>query len=384
MGNPYQYSGSGQGFLTDYSSLAGAGSAFESFAKSFGQAQEASAQREALKTKMQREKDQTAIEALKGGYESDGAGGFREAKMTQRQRDAAGLAASEKGMNVDYDENGHITHKAWDPHSPQILGATLKQEKYGTEVNDKHNKRWSEFATKLNDPSARAQFGKYQSNIDRANTLKTFERTLGMPPGEQAPDGETDKQRIARYDRANPSDLFEVAKAADSLLSNAQATVYSTDHLMPKDVGIAGSTIQQWLSNKAVPANSGEFINKFMNLANREGKYYQSARDRAVKAFTAGYEDLRPLDSGRWERAMSGQSAFEGPAPASPPQGKPLVGAGLVTQTPLERGAPQAATAPPPTAHPEAAQALAWAKNPKSPGWTKEKAAVILQRLGQQ
>ena len=59
--NPYTYSGTGQGFLTDYSNLAGAGTAFQGFAEAYQNAQDRSmkkmetlAQIEALKAKTQR------------------------------------------------------------------------------------------------------------------------------------------------------------------------------------------------------------------------------------------------------------------------------------------------------------------------------------------
>lgn len=74
-GNPYTYSGRGEGFLEDYSGLAGAGSAFESFVNAYQTAedrkfkkQESMAQLEALKTRLAREAEHAAIDAASKGY----------------------------------------------------------------------------------------------------------------------------------------------------------------------------------------------------------------------------------------------------------------------------------------------------------------------------
>jgi hypothetical protein len=63
------------------------------------------------------------------------------------------------------------------------------------------------------------------------------------------------------------------------------------------------------------------------------------------------------------------------------PQG--LVSPGLVKPAAGLVAPGQQQQAPPASAHPDANAALAWAKNPKAPGWNKKQADAILQRLGQ-
>lgn len=97
--NPYQYSGNGQGFLTDYSGFDAAGSAFKGFADAYASAQdrqmkrqEQQAQIEALRTKMEREQDQTDIDLIKQGIRK-GPSGFEEAPLSPREKSANQLKA---------------------------------------------------------------------------------------------------------------------------------------------------------------------------------------------------------------------------------------------------------------------------------------------------
>jgi hypothetical protein len=68
MANPYTYSGHGEGFLTDYSNISAAGSAFQGFVEGWQKASDSqmkqtehAAQMEALKTKAEREVMQNSL-----------------------------------------------------------------------------------------------------------------------------------------------------------------------------------------------------------------------------------------------------------------------------------------------------------------------------------
>jgi hypothetical protein len=372
------------GFLQDYSGIAGAGSAFEGFLQGMQSADDRAMKHQEMDAKMksyQSQLDSASLEkALKlraaGAQQNAQTGQLEDAPLSAKQQfEENSKLFGEGGMRDPNDPTKVVT----DPNAPKTIAAKNSGLRTQLAETDKHNKDWEGFADKINNPSSRSQFGRYQLNVDKANTLKTFERTLGLQPGQQPPANETQAQRIARYNKANPQDLYEVAKAADQLLSNAQGSVYGTEHLMPKDMGIAASTIGQWLHNGAVPANSGAFIDKFMNMANREGKYYQSARDKAVSQFASGYKHLKSQDPQRWEEVLGGAGGsgtrFEDQTTQQPPNG--LMPKGVVP-TGMVQGAPPQSAAPA-QAHPEANQALIWAKaHAQDP-----RAQEILKRFGQ-
>src|SRR6185503_12125820 len=91
MPNPYEYRGNGQGFLTDYSGLAAAGSAFQGFASAYQDAQDRSqkrleqaAQIEALKAKADRDKFQNQIDAANQGYKQGPNGELQETALSPK------------------------------------------------------------------------------------------------------------------------------------------------------------------------------------------------------------------------------------------------------------------------------------------------------------
>lgn len=190
----------------------------------------------------------------------------------------------------------------------------------GNKQENKDNSDFEKLGEKVNNPSSRSTIGRYQQNLDKVETLKKFDTTIGVPNGEHPPEHETTEQKIERYNKASPQDLFEVVKAADQLISNAQSTVYGADHLMPNDMGLAQAKFGQWISNGSVPANSGSFIAKFMNMAQREGQYYRTAKTAALKGLTSGYSHLEKKNPDRFHAVVGsalGEST-DGSAPSGP------------------------------------------------------------------
>lgn len=156
MANPYQYQGNGQGFLSDYSGLAAAGSAFDAFAKSYGDAQDKSlkrqetqAQMEALKSKMAREADQSKIEALKSGYQKNASGEFEEVPMTDRQSLEHNAKFFGEGAMQDPNDP---TKVVIDPNTPKVMGikAMANQRSVGNDFK-------AETQARLNDAMDRRE-----------------------------------------------------------------------------------------------------------------------------------------------------------------------------------------------------------------------------------
>lgn len=222
----------------------------------------------------------------------------------------------------------NYVQQAQDAYSKRQQAAAMS----GIKQTNKDNSDFEKLGEKVNNPTSRSTIGRYQQNLDKVETLKQFDTTLGLPPGERPPKNETLAQKIERYDKASPQDLFEVVKAADQLISNAQSTVYGADHLMPKDMGIAQAKIQQWITNGAAPADSGAFIAKFMNMAQREGQYYRAAKQHALKGMTSGYSHLEKKDPERF-KAIVGDldnptGALDSPAAAAGGAAPPAGGGG--------------------------------------------------------
>ncbi len=309
-------------FQTDYSGMAGAGSAFNSFATAFQDAQdrqvkqqEIKARMQAMQAQMERETQQSAIERRKNHMNQDGS----LAPLDQEQRGEQMLAAGEKGQKIQTDpDTGYITSTSYDPSSPQMTAARNAGTKFQIGEQDKHNTRWSQYAEKMNDPTSRALVGKYQTNVDKAQTLEQLANQIGMPEGQNPPPNETPQQKVERFNKADPRQLYEFAKSADQLTSNAVGSVYGTDHLMPKDMDISMSKIREYMpiwagGGKPADANAGAFVARYLDSAHRENKYFVQQMKSAKDGLSRGFSDLQGLDPQKFEDIRSGR--FSGPPP---------------------------------------------------------------------
>lgn len=136
--NPYTYSGRGQGFLTDYSNLSAAGSAFQGFAQAYQNAQdqqmkknEQLAQIESLKAKTQRDYEQSNIDAASKGFSIDpSTHQVSEAPLGPRERTANQLKAITGGARESglTDEAGNPQYEP-NPDFWKATNAQLGQEK---------------------------------------------------------------------------------------------------------------------------------------------------------------------------------------------------------------------------------------------------------------
>lgn len=348
-------------FLTDYSGPAMAGSAMQSFASAFANAQDRALQRQEMTARMnamQAEQDRAAQElALTQrihGLQQGPDGQLEEAPLTQREQFGQKLGAAEKGVSID--DQGNMSY---DPNSPQMMEAKSRLAMANAMANfrgqnetDKTNKDWESFATTVNNPSSRATLGRYQLNVDNANRIKVLESQLGMPEGQSAPPNETQAQRIARYNQATPNQLYEIAKANDNLISGGNNTVFGTEHMLSPTIGQFTAKAEGWADNKQLPANAGQIIDTYMGTVNRESGYMLQRRDNAVNGVAAGYSHLKSKDPQRWNQVLG--SLTNGQAPGGlegygqtsglvKPAG--LVSTGLV---PPQSGASTNPPAPPP------------------------------------
>jgi hypothetical protein len=193
-----------------------------------------------------------------------------------------------------------------------------RQDNFDKGQDRKDDQDWEKLATTINNPSSRSSLGRYQLNVDKANTLNVLANQIGMAPGQNAPTNETPEQRIARFNKADARQLYEFAKAADQLTSNANNTVYGTDHLMPKDMDIAAAKMKEYLpvwagGGKPADVHAGEFIQRYLDSAQREGGYFKSQRDDAIESIAGGgFEHLKNKNQTRYEKIMHGMTRDQG------------------------------------------------------------------------
>ncbi len=332
-------------FLNDYSGIAAAGEGFKSFAQAYQDAQdrqvkkqESQAKINAMNAQMDRDAQDQALKLRGfGAKKNKVTGELEDAPISLKAQNDQAVGIAEKGLNpLEYDEKGVVKPPTWNPQSPQIIAAKARQTTAdnkgigaGTKEDDKHNADWEKFATAINNPSSRATLGRYQQQLDKAGTLNALANQIGVPEGGQPPANETPAQREARFNKADSRQLYEFAKSADQLISAGQSTMYGTEHLMPKDMQIGASKIAEWASGSPIPANAGSFINRYLDSANRENKYFQGKRDASVAGVAAGYKHLKKLDPDRWEEVMRSTAAQQD-APQAPQQSPAVAPQGLV------------------------------------------------------
>ena len=343
----------GQGFLTDYSALSGAGAAFQGFAGAYKDAQDQQMKRQELQAKIMAQQEQmkrdatTQAIALRANHLQLGAGGpsdLQEAPLTDQQQQDKAMGEFKEGAGKPIKQPDGTYNVPMNPNTPTVLKAKTPMIKYDQNETDKTNKDWEGFSTTVNNPSSRTQLGRFQLNLDKGATLNALANQLGMPDGQMPPPNESPQARMTRFNSASPQQLYEFAKGADQLTSNANGTVYGTDHLMPKQMDSSLANLKQWMpswagGNKPEGANAGEFIGRYLDSANRESNYFRAARDRAVGGIAGGYKHLQAKDPARWEQILGGLNQQGYQAPPAQPQGQTggMVNPGLVSKSPLEQ-----------------------------------------------
>lgn len=167
MPNPYQYSGNGEGFLTDYSGLATAGGAFQGFTEAFQNAQdrqmkrqETQAQIEAVKAKMQREAEQTKIESYKNHMQIDPDGTVTERPMSDFET---------QQMNLKQLHEQNIANMAGKRLDMQGQRLDLQKQRFG----ETQSQNAASAGKTLQDDSLVKEFEKSRANLARGKSLLT-------------------------------------------------------------------------------------------------------------------------------------------------------------------------------------------------------------------
>ncbi len=123
-------------FVNDYSNLAGAGAAFNSFATAYNDAQdrqvkkqEAQAKLAAMNAQMDRDATDQAIKLKTSDLRKTSTGALEDIAPSLKEQNAQSLAAQEKGMNApEIDETtGKLKPITWNPQSAPMTAARAKE-----------------------------------------------------------------------------------------------------------------------------------------------------------------------------------------------------------------------------------------------------------------
>lgn len=371
MAGPY-YTGNGAGFLTDYSPIAAAGSAFQGFASAFQDAQdkqmkrtEQQAQIEAIKSKTERDKQGERLDLYKAQLmQNPDTGEYQERPLTQREQIGENTKLfGEGGMKDPNDPTG--THIITNTASPKYLAAQnagLRGQAAMIGIGTRQDNQAASAVHKIHDDKVIVQMRGQATNIDKG--LDTLEGSATHKPSW------LEVNEVAQ-DYANA--LSGAKGSSDFKLKQSEQE--SFDKYLGDVIGRAKSDPNQ-------PADD-TYINFYKQFGQRlKSTYDKQLGSRASNlltgsktayahnpnAFGAMKEAADLYRSGGWRNDPDVGGGLMQTGMIKPG----LVPTGMVNQGMVQGAAPA-------QTHPEADAAVQWAKaNPKDP-----RAAEILKRLGQ-
>ena len=156
------------------------------------------------------------------------------------------------------------------------------------EANDyKTDKRFSELGIKITPElaSSRGAFGKAANTKRAAESIEAF-------VGRGDPNNLTDSQ------------IAEIARALDSMISSGQATVSGMEHFIPRTYLADEARIKTYIQSIPKGAQQGEFVKKMMETVEREKELANKQIQRASKTIAEGYIDLKRKNPDRWNALM--------------------------------------------------------------------------------
>lgn len=177
-------------FVKDYSGMAAAGSAFNSFADAFGKAKDDQAKRQELQarmqseqTKAQREADMVAIQAKAAGLQKNAmSGDFEDAPLSAQGQAQQDLKAAAEGYKVQRNEQGLYGGLQVDPSSPKVIAAKnsgLRGQASAANVGTRQDNQSSAAAGKIHNDKTIIQARQQATNIDKG--LETLSNPQHRP-----------------------------------------------------------------------------------------------------------------------------------------------------------------------------------------------------------
>lgn len=159
-----------------------------------------------------------------------------------------------------------------------------RQNLYAFRQEARNDKDFVKLAEKLNGDiaSGRSQVGRNTAMINQAEKIQAM-IDKGREKG-----GLIDTQ------------VYELAKALDNMLSTGGTTVSGTEHLIPKTARGDFSKFKQWLTGTPTSMGQDKFVDMMEELINREKNIAIEQRKKALQGITSGYGHLVKSDPERY------------------------------------------------------------------------------------
>ncbi len=178
-----------------------------------------------------------------------------------------------------------------------------KHSQASAKVDEKTDKRFSDFAKQVSNPTTRNALGNFGKNLAAADRIRvlTDSYTNGAKPGST--------EEIAGLNQLSSQQSEEVTKSLDSLLSGGASTISGADHLRFQTLASQWSDLKAKYGNSPQGAELGAFLSRALETVTREREYNAKQVDRILGGLGEGYSDLRKKDSGRFQNILG--SAYD-------------------------------------------------------------------------
>lgn len=302
-------------FLTDYSNLAGAGSAFQGFAEGFQNAQDSKMKRQEMQAKMdamKQEQDRAATEqALKlrlaDTQKNPMTGQLEDRPPSLQETNKQAIALGEKGINApQYDDHGKVKPLTWNPGSAPMIGAQAKATTAAAALSPNNAKNVR------NELAANKQYSQEMGPIEKQ--LLGSNKIMSLV------------NKISAKDlQSTPQLRSDLSAGLGSLINQGQpATVYSMSH---QDFDSAYGRMKgalQFLTAGTGDSMSDQQLNQLKKDVQAIQNEFSTQHQTKFDSFKEGMPDqfVPKLDK-RFNsfRKGAGISGEQSPEQSAPPQG---------------------------------------------------------------
>jgi hypothetical protein len=224
-----------------------------------------------------------------------------EQKVLQGKVDALPLDTQKKQVEIQKIEEENKMRPI--EKAAKLADIEWKHSQAASKVDEKTDKRFSDFAKTVSNPTTRNALGSFGKNLASADRIKvlTDSYTNGAKPGSP--------EEIAALNKLSSQQAEEVTKSLDSLLSGGASTISGADHLRFQTLASQWADLKQKYKNQPEGAELGAFLSRAMETVSRERDYNSKQVDRILSGLGEGFSDLRKKDEGRFRTILN--SAYD-------------------------------------------------------------------------
>lgn len=324
MANPYQYTGKGEGFLTDYSNLAAVGAAFNSFGEAYQKARhqqseemERTARVKSMADQQRRAAEDQALKEKIAGVtrnqtDPNGPISFNDIALTAKQQYEQSAKSNIEGVMPDPDDP---TKAVVNPASIGKMKIDATRAKTQTANTFKE-----ETQARLNDAMDRRE---HERILTRVNANPVVKGRL-----QQSQNLDNALRIITDSDSLTPQQVMEFQQAVRSNLGiKGTSGVGEREETYFKTAGLNAANWKQFITgDPADIAKDSKLLNHFKQLALIEQKNVGKQFDKALNAASSGhgsmYQRREDLKQDLKDALESQREQMQEPASVSPDQAK--------------------------------------------------------------